>query len=138
MSVQFLTICQFNHESRESVFHQFAHKSTLVSKWLPHIAQAVVSPELTTAIRDLKVLSSRVQWFWLFSHFEVKQPIPDTLRAQGFGNLQKKIFNFIHGLGKVLAKTRKCVFWYHFKVWFYEHRFMNIYHFSSKFHVWDP
>ncbi len=37
-------------------------------------------------------------------------PFPDTLRAQGFGNWQKKLFNFIHGLRKFLAKTGKCVF----------------------------
>ncbi len=49
--------------------------------------------------------------FYFFSHFEVQPPIPDTLRAQGFGNWQKKIFNFIHGLRKFLAKTGKCVFW---------------------------
>ncbi len=48
--------------------------------------------------------------FDLFSHFEVQPPIPDTLRAQGFGNWQKKFFNFIHGLRKFLAKTGKCVF----------------------------
>ncbi len=55
-------------------------------------------------------IAIRVQWFWLFSHFEVQPPIPDTQRAQGFGNWQKKFFNFIHGLRKFLAKTRKCVF----------------------------
>jgi hypothetical protein len=32
------------------------------------------------------------------------------LRAQGFGNWQKKFFNFINGLRKFLAKTGKCIF----------------------------
>jgi hypothetical protein len=36
--------------------------------------------------------------------------IPDTLRAQGFENWQQKNFNFIHGLWKFMAKTRKMRF----------------------------
>ncbi len=48
--------------------------------------------------------------FDFFSHFEVKPSISDTLRVQGFGNWQKKIFNFMHGLRKFFCKNRKMRF----------------------------
>ncbi len=36
-------------------------------------------------------VSTRVQWFWFFLILSPEQPIPDTLRTQGFWNWQNKI-----------------------------------------------
>ncbi len=49
-----------------------------------------------------------------FFHISMYNNPSLTHRVQGFGNWQKKMFNFIHGLRKFLAKTGKCVF----LVWF--------------------
>jgi hypothetical protein len=51
---------------------------------------------------------SRVQWFWLISHFEAEQPIPDTLRARGFGIWKKT--PFYPWLENFFCKNRKMFF----------------------------
>ena len=48
--------------------------------------------------------------FDFFSHFEVKPPIPDTLRVQGFGNCQKKISTSGAWPAEIFGKNRKMRF----------------------------
>ncbi len=50
------------------------------------------------------------------SHFEVKQPIPDTLRAQGFGNWQKNFSTSSMACGNFWQKPENAFFWSSFKV----------------------
>ncbi len=57
---------------------------------------------------------NRVQWFWLFFTFWGITTHPWHPKGPRIWKLAKKIFNFIHGLRKFLAKTRNWVF----IVWF--------------------
>jgi hypothetical protein len=61
-----------------------------------------------------QILYIRVQWFWLFLTFWGIATHPWHPKGPRIWKLAKKIFNFIHGLRKFLAKTGKCVF----LVWF--------------------
>ncbi len=97
------------------------HRPMILSKALParyisrHIILIAFKRQMGAhASRKLALLYTRVQWFWLFFTFWGITTHLWHPKGPRIWKLAKKIFNFMHGLRKFLAKTRKCVF----LVWF--------------------